>query len=187
MKLGILIFTSKFLTNNPGILKKNKYFYLYSIITGIIIGLIFLQPDFGSAIVLLLSVMSLMFIGEFKLKNLIIGGTFLIMSLIGLIMIAPYRMERITSFLDPWSDPLGSGFQIIQSLYAIAPASLFGYGLFNSKQKFFFLPEPYNEVSGSTGRSKRKVALLSQKCHIHPNFKYCKYKRGVGILGRKRT
>ena len=145
MKVGIIIFTSKFLTKNPGILKKNKYFYLYCLIIGVVIGLIFLQPDFGSAMVLLISIVMLMFIGEFQIKNIIIGSFILIIGLIILIMIAPYRMERITSFLDPWNDPLGSGFQIIQSLYAIAPASLFGYGLFNSKQKFFFLPEPYND------------------------------------------
>lgn len=145
MKLGIIIFTSKFLSNNEGILKKNKYFYLYCLFIGSIIGLIFLQPDFGSAVILLMSIIMLLFVGEFQIKNIIIGGTFLIIGLIVLIMIAPYRMDRITSFLDPWSDPLGSGFQIIQSLYAIAPSSLFGYGLFNSKQKYFFLPEPAND------------------------------------------
>lgn len=145
MKLGIIIFTSKFLSNNEGILKKNKYFYLYCIFIGLIIGLIFLQPDFGSAVILLMSVILLLFIGEFKFINVIIGGIFLIVGIIVLVVIAPYRMDRITSFIDPWSDPLGSGFQIIQSLYAIAPASLFGYGLFNSKQKYFFLPEPAND------------------------------------------
>ncbi len=145
MKVGIIIFTSKFLSKNPGILKKNKNFYLYCLVIGMVVGLIFLQPDFGSAMVLLTSVVLLMFIGEFQIKNLIIGGIVLSFGMVGLIMIAPYRMDRITSFLDPWSDPLGTGFQIIQSLYAIGPASLFGYGLFQSKQKFFFLPEPYND------------------------------------------
>lgn len=62
-----------------------------------------------------------------------------------MIIMAPYRMERIISYLDPWSDPLGSGFQIIQSLYAISPAGLFGYGLFNSRQKYYYLPEPQND------------------------------------------
>lgn len=145
MKVGIIIFTSKFLANNEGILKKNKYFYLYCLFLGSILGLIFLQPDFGSAVILLLSIISLLFIGQFQINNIIIGGIFLITGLIILIIIAPYRMDRITSFFNPWSDPLGSGFQIIQSLYAIAPASLFGYGLFNSKQKYFFLPEPAND------------------------------------------
>ena len=62
-----------------------------------------------------------------------------------LIIIAPYRLERITSFLNPWADPLGSGFQIIQSLYAIGPGGLLGMGLGNSIQKHFYLPEPQTD------------------------------------------
>lgn len=145
MKIGLIIFTAKFLSKNEGVLKKNKNFYLYMIFIGIIFALILLQPDFGSGVILVGSIVLLLFIGQFQMKNLIIG----IMLAIGagglMILSAPYRLERITSFLDPWKDPLGSGFQIIQSLYAIGPSSLFGYGLFNSKQKFFFLPEPQND------------------------------------------
>ncbi len=68
-----------------------------------------------------------------------------IIGIIILVMIAPYRMDRITSFLNPWSDPLGTGFQIIQSLYAIGPGGLLGQGLFNSRQKHFYLPEPQTD------------------------------------------
>lgn len=145
MKIGLIVFTSKFLANNDGILKNNKYFYLYMLLIGAIFGLIMLQPDFGSGIILLLSILMLLFIGGFQLKNIILGIIVAIIGLTSLIITAPYRLDRITSFLDPWTDPLGSGFQIIQSLYAIAPSSLFGYGLFNSKQKFFYLPEPQND------------------------------------------
>ena len=60
-------------------------------------------------------------------------------------MIAPYRMDRITSFIDPWKDPLGTGFQIIQSLYAIGPGGLLGQGFLNSRQKQFYLPEPQTD------------------------------------------
>ena len=68
-----------------------------------------------------------------------------IIGVIGLILAAPYRLKRILSFLNPWSDPLGSGFQIIQSLYAIGPGGLFGYGFLNSRQKHFYLPEPQTD------------------------------------------
>ena len=145
MKIGLLIFTSKFLTKNDGILKKNRYFYFYMLFIGLIFGLILLQPDFGSGLIMLSSLVLLLFIGEFQIKNIIIGFILAVIGLTIMILMAPYRLERIISFLDPWQDPLGSGFQIIQSLYAIAPASLFGYGLFNSKQKYFFLPEPAND------------------------------------------
>lgn len=145
MKLGLIIFTAKFLTKNEGVLKKNLYFYLYMIFVGIIFGLILLQPDLGSGIILVASIVFLLFTGEFQFKNIVIGILFAAIALALMILAAPYRLDRILSFVDPWQDPLGTGFQIIQSLYAIAPASLFGYGLFNSRQKYFYLPEPGND------------------------------------------
>lgn len=145
MKLAIIIFTSKFLSKNEGILKKNKYLYLYMLFVGIIFGLILLQPDLGSGIILVAGVIFLLFTGEFQFKNIFFGILAASIGLTLMILAAPYRMDRIISFLDPWQDPLGTGFQIIQSLYAIAPASLFGYGLFNSRQKYFYLPEPGND------------------------------------------
>ena len=72
-------------------------------------------------------------------------GALGIVGIVVLILIAPYRMERIVSFLNPWSDPLGSGFQIIQSLYAIGPGGLLGLGMGNSIQKHFYLPEPQTD------------------------------------------
>ena len=62
-----------------------------------------------------------------------------------IIIAAPYRLARIISFINPWNDPLGSGYQIIQSLYAIGPGGLFGHGLFSSRQKYFYLPEPQTD------------------------------------------
>lgn len=144
-KIGIIIFTSKFLANNKGIMKKNKYFFLYTFIIGLIFGLILLQPDFGSGIILVSSIIIILFVDGIQVKNVIIGLLLCIIGISVIILIAPYRMERIKAFLDPWSDPLGSGFQTIQSMYAIAPASLFGYGLFNSIQKYFYLPEPQTD------------------------------------------
>jgi cell division protein FtsW len=84
-------------------------------------------------------------LAEIQIKNIVIGFIVATVLVTGMILMAPYRIDRIISFLDPWNDPLGSGFQIIQSLYAISPASLFGYGLFNSRQKYFYLPEPQND------------------------------------------
>ena len=145
MKIAFIIFTSKFLANNDGVMRKNRYFYSYMLIVGFIFGLIMLQPDFGSGIILVGTIVLMLFIGGIQIKNIVIGSIIAIIGVSIMILIAPYRMDRITSFLDPWSDPLGSGFQIIQSLYAISPSNLFGYGLFNSKQKYYYLPEPQND------------------------------------------
>lgn len=62
-----------------------------------------------------------------------------------MVIIAPYRLSRVTTFLNPWSDELGEGWQVIQSLYAIGSGGLFGVGLGQSKQKYLYLPEPQND------------------------------------------
>lgn len=107
--------------------------------------LILLQPDFGSGIVMVCSVIVLLFYAQVPFRYffnlLFLGGS----GLVFLIISAPYRMERILSFLNPWKDPLGSGFQIIQSLYAIGPGGIFGSGIGNSIQKLFYLPEPQTD------------------------------------------
>lgn len=142
-KLGIIIFSSKYFTNNK--IKDIKSIYPIILILIIIFGLIMLQPDFGTGIIIVITVIALMFVAGVKIKYFIILGIIGIFSIIGLIIIAPYRIKRITSFLNPWSDPLGSGFQIIQSLYAIGPGGLLGMGLGNSIQKHFYLPEPQTD------------------------------------------
>jgi len=109
------------------------------------IALIMLQPDFGSAFILIVSVFLLFFIAGYPIRFyafLIIAG---VLGLVGLVISAPYRLKRIEAFLDPWSDPLGSGFQAIQSLLAIGPAGLYGFGFGNSRQKYLYLPEPQND------------------------------------------
>ena len=108
-------------------------------------GLIMLEPDFGTGMVIVVSLMFMLFITNTKLTFFGIMEVLGIGGIAGLIIVAPYRLARILSFLNPWSDPLGSGFQIIQSLYAIGPSGLFGKGFGNSIQKHFYLPEPQTD------------------------------------------
>ena len=108
-------------------------------------GLIMIQPDFGSGIVMLCSIVVMVFVAGCPYAYFIRGGILGVGALAALILSAPYRLERITSFLDPWKDPLGSGFQMIQSLYAIAPGGLLGRGFNTSIQKQFYLPEPQTD------------------------------------------
>ncbi|KOS69573.1 cell division protein FtsW [Lysinibacillus contaminans] len=109
------------------------------------IVLIMLQPDFGSVFILVVSVFLLFFVAGYPLK---LYGLFIVVGIAGLatlIATAPYRLKRIEAFLDPWVDPLGSGFQAVQSLMAIGPAGIFGHGFGQSRQKFLYLPEPQND------------------------------------------
>ena len=145
-KLSLIIFTAKYLE------KSDKYMKEYArgvlpilAILMLIFGLIMLEPDFGTGMIIVVSIIALLFIAGVNMKFFLILGGLGIIGIIILIIIAPYRMDRITSFLNPWSDPLGTGFQIIQSLYAIGPGGLLGMGLFNSRQKHFYLPEPQTD------------------------------------------
>lgn len=104
-----------------------------------------LQPDFGTGTVIVISIVAILFVSgvdfSFFVKIAILG----LLGVVVLIVVAPYRMQRIISFMNPWSDPLGSGFQIIQSLYAIGPGGILGLGFGNSIQKHFYLPEPQTD------------------------------------------
>ena len=145
-KLGLIIFVSKYLSNNESNLRNIKKGVLPILgITLFIFLLIMLQPDFGTGVIIVLSIIGLLFISGVKMGFFIKLGILGIIGVVILILIAPYRLERIMSFLNPWQDPLGSGFQIIQSLYAIGPGGLFGYGFLNSRQKHFYLPEPQTD------------------------------------------
>ena len=145
-KISLIIFTSKYLSRSE---EQIKSFWagLCPIlgITFLIFGLIMLQPDLGTGFIIFMSILSILFISGASMKFFEIGGILGILGIIGLIKIAPYRMDRITSFVNPWKDPLGTGFQMIQSLYAIGPGGLLGLGYGNSIQKHFYLPEPQTD------------------------------------------
>lgn len=145
-KIGLVIFTAKFLARNDNVKKNSKYFvWPILLIIFLFFGLIMLEPDFGTGMVIVASLVGLIFITGTKLGVFIKLGFLGLIGIIGLIIAAPYRLQRITSFLNPWNDPLGSGFQIIQSLYAIGPGGLLGFGFLNSRQKHFYLPEPQTD------------------------------------------
>ena len=145
-KIGLIIFVSKYLSNNQKDLKSVKKGVLPILeIIFLFFGLIMLEPDFGTAMVIVLTLLSLIFISGVKISFFVKIGLLGLLGIVGLILVAPYRMARIVSFLNPWSDPLGSGFQIIQSLYAIGPGGLLGQGFLNSHQKHFYLPEPQTD------------------------------------------
>ena len=145
-KISLIIFTSKYLSLSDNYIKKYwKGLFPILSITCLFFGLIMLQPDLGTGLILFLSIISILFIAGAPLKFFLSGGVIGIIGIIILIVIAPYRMKRITSFLNPWQDPLGCGFQIIQSLYAIGPSGLLGTGYLNSIQKHFYLPEPQTD------------------------------------------
>ena len=145
-KIGLIIFVSKYLANNIKSIKniKKGVFPILGIIFLFFI-LIMLEPDFGTGMVIVLTLVCLILISGVKLSFFVKIGVVGLLGIVGLIIAAPYRISRILSFLNPWSDPLGSGYQILQSLYAIGPGGLLGKGFMQSRQKYFYLPEPQTD------------------------------------------
>lgn len=145
-KLCLIIFTCKYLSKNTLKIDNFKKSLLpILIIIFLVFFLIVLEPDFGSGMVLLLTIVIILFLSGLKISYFSYMGIFGITGIVFLIILAPYRLKRIISFVNPWSDPLGTGYQIIQSLYAIGPGGIFGLGLGNSIAKQFYLPEPQND------------------------------------------
>lgn len=145
-KLALIMFLAKFLSNNQkDVEKKIPSIFPVFLVIFVFFALIILEPDMGSAMVIMLTLVVIIFASGIKLSFFGYLGILGLIGITGLIIIAPYRIKRIVSFINPWSDPLGSGYQIIQSLYAIGPGGLFGLGFGNSIQKQFYLPEPQTD------------------------------------------
>lgn len=111
-----------------------------------IIGLLLLQPHLSASIVIIGIVCIMMIVAGCKFKHFLFTGLgFGIPGLAALIAIEPYRLKRFVTFLNPWGDITGDGWQVVQSLYAIGSGGLFGVGLGDSKQKYLYIPEPHND------------------------------------------
>jgi cell division protein FtsW len=146
MKLAMILFMAKLLSERQNQITEFAKGLLPPLgIMGIAFALIMLQPDLGTGTVMIGAVLIVIYVAGARVAHL--GGLALLglLGLVGLIAAAPYRLLRITAFLDPWQDPLGAGYQSIQSLYAIGPGGLVGLGLGMSRQKYNYLPEPQTD------------------------------------------
>jgi cell division protein FtsW len=112
---------------------------------GFVALLLLAEPDFGAASVLFVTGFGILFIAGARLRYVLSGAAAVIGAGVMLVVMAPYRMQRVTSFLDPWADPFNSGFQLTQSLIAIGRGEWFGVGLGESVQKLFYLPEAHTD------------------------------------------
>lgn len=108
-------------------------------------ALIMLQPDLGTGLVMIGAIIIMLIISRLPFKYFIYLGIIGVAGVSVLIISEPYRINRIIAYINPFEDPLGSGFQIIQSLYAISPGGIFGVGIDASIQKHFYLPEPQTD------------------------------------------
>lgn len=139
-KFAYIVFSSSYLYKNQDKIKTFKGI-LPIIIVGLIYAvLIILEPNMSITVCMGLLMLSFMLIGGAKIKHILVVLVPIMIILPLLIILEPYRLLRLMAFLNPWASPKGEGYQLIQSLYALSNGGLFGVGLFNSRQKFNFLP-----------------------------------------------
>jgi cell division protein FtsW len=114
-------------------------------VAGCVAGLVVVQPDLGNCVAIMSVTFALLFLGGSRVQHLLLVGMAAV-PLVGMaVWMAPYRLRRVFAFVDPWSDPRGSGFQIIQSWLALGGGGPFGRGIGASQQKLFYLPEAHTD------------------------------------------
>jgi cell division protein FtsW len=144
VKVAMVIFLARYLSM-PDYNTESFVSFIKPLGVMVLFQVVFLkQPDFGSTMSLAFLTFALLFISGMRLRYIASVLLLAIPVLIKLVM-APYRMRRITSFLDPWKDPLGSGFQLVQSFISLGSGGLTGLGLGESKQKLSFLPASHTD------------------------------------------
>ncbi|WP_298771180.1 cell division protein FtsW [uncultured Shewanella sp.] len=145
-KLAFAIYMAGYLVRRHQEIRENaKGFYKPIAVFAVYAFLILMQPDLGTVVVLFVGTVGLLFLAGARLLDffaLILTG---ILAFVALVLLEPYRMRRVTSFLDPWQDPFGSGYQLTQSLMAYGRGDWLGQGLGNSIQKLEYLPEAHTD------------------------------------------
>ncbi len=145
-KIALSLYLAYFLSNKRETLKTFTRGLLPPLlITILMAGILILQPDFGGAMMLFFIFITMLWIGGVNfIQFFCVIGTCVALA-IGLAMFEPYRVRRLTAFMDPFKDPQGAGYQLVQSLYALGSGGFFGSGLGGSTQKMQYLPEAHND------------------------------------------
>ena len=146
VKVAIIVYISSYLVRHQAQVQSEFVGFIKPVgVLTIIAGLLLLEPDFGAAVVIFATTLGMLFLGRVPLLRFAAWGMVALAMLISLAMLAPYRLQRLMTFLDPWSDPFDTGFQLTQALIAFGRGEWFGVGLGNSIQKLFYLPEVHTD------------------------------------------
>ncbi|WP_036829672.1 cell division protein FtsW [Photobacterium sanctipauli] len=145
-KLSLFIFLSGYLVRQYEQVRESFVGFLKPLVVlGLMAILLLAQPDLGSFVVMFVTTVGMLFIAGAKLWQFLVMLVTAVAGIILLIIFEPYRLRRVTSFMDPWEDPFGSGYQLTQSLMAFGRGDWFGQGLGNSIQKLEYLPEAHTD------------------------------------------
>lgn len=139
-KYGLVIFASAYMSENMGKLRTFVGVLPILLAGGAICVLILLEPNMSVTMCVGLLMLAMLFLGGMQIKHFLLLLIPVLLVIPILIIAEPYRLSRLSAFLDPWENPRGEGYQLIQSLYALGNGGWFGTGLFRSRQKYRFLP-----------------------------------------------
>jgi len=161
-KMACVCLVAALVVSRPAeVLRAGGFTKLVAIGVGPAAVLIMLEPDLGSTLILALAVVLVLVAAGARLRHLVTLGSLAVAAIALAIVVEPYRMARLTSFIHPWKDPQGAGMQTVQSLVSIASGRIFGVGLGNSIQKFGFLPEQTTDsITGIIGEELGLIGIL---------------------------
>lgn len=146
VKLFLLIYTAGYLVRHGEEVRQSFWgFVKPMLVVSVACLLLLLEPDFGASVVIMMTIMGMMYLGGVRFTQfLALIGSFAAVAALAVVS-SPYRMQRLTAFVNPWADPFDSGFQLTQSLIAIGRGSWSGTGIGGSVQKLFYLPEAHTD------------------------------------------
>jgi cell division protein FtsW len=146
MKLAVVFYVAGYLVRRGEEVRNSAIGFLKPMVLMLVVaGLLLMEPDFGAAAIIFATVLGMMFLGGVRLWQYALLVLVVAVLLSGLALSSPYRLERITSFINPWADPFNRGFQLTQALIAFGRGEWFGVGLGGSIQKLFYLPEAHTD------------------------------------------
>ncbi|HEX5709679.1 MAG TPA: putative lipid II flippase FtsW, partial [Pyrinomonadaceae bacterium] len=140
-KLALAIFLARFMERRAG--EEGAFWRTFVpciLVTGVLAALILKQPDLGTAMMLGVVCLSILWTAGARARHLAMAAAPALVGLVAMLVFVPWRLRRLLSFLDPWSDPQGAGYQVVQSLLAVGSGGVDGLGFTEGKQKLFFLP-----------------------------------------------
>jgi len=171
-KFALVLYTSGFLVRHAQTVHKSWQGIAKPVfVLAVVALLLLLEPDFGATVIAMGTVFGLLFVAGARLIYVVGLIGMALGALAAMVIVAPYRLQRLTAYTDPWSDPFSSGFQLIQSLIAYGRGDYFGVGLGNSIQKLFYLPEAHTDFVFSiwaeeTGLVGALVVIVLYGCFI---------------------
>ncbi len=145
-KLAVVVYLAGYLVRQAELVREHwQGFVLPLSVLGVVALLLMAEPDFGATVIVVGSAFGMLFLAGVRLIYFVGVLGVSLLGLVALVFSAPYRVQRLTAYTDPWADPFGSGFQLIQSLIAFGRGEWFGVGLGSSVQKLFYLPEAHTD------------------------------------------